>query len=134
MSHNASGEGGSSGGAHDSSGNNRGGGRALPPVTFFVGREKIRVAVSAEGGSFRAGETVARIAIVAGSDYFALKDKLVGLFGAADRFASLRFLGVDPLSPRIDRRFRNLVQSLPRHRRSHDSARSGKPSAPTAIS
>ncbi|MFA5853056.1 MAG: glycoside hydrolase family 36 protein, partial [Spirochaetales bacterium] len=103
VSHNASGEGGGSGGghggsggAHDSSGNNRGGGRALPPVTFFVGREKIRVAVSAEGGSFRAGETVARIAIVAGSDYFALKDKLAGLFGAADRFASLRFLGVDP--------------------------------------
>jgi len=70
--------------------------RALPPVTFFVGREKIRVAVSAEGGSFRAGEIVARVAILFGADYFALKDRLAGLFGAADRFAALRFLGADP--------------------------------------
>jgi len=70
--------------------------RALPPVTFFVGREKIRVAVSAEGGSLRAGEIVARVAILFGADYFALKDRLAGLFGAADRFAALRFLGADP--------------------------------------
>jgi len=94
VSHNVSEEGGSRDG---SNGNGRGPlGRALPPVSFFVGREIIRVAVSAEGGSFRAGEIVARVAIVVGSDYFALKDKLAGLFRAADRFAALRFLGADP--------------------------------------
>lgn len=64
--------------------------RSLPPVTFFVGRESVRIAVFAEGGSFRAGEVVASIAIAAGSDYFGLKDRLARLFGAAGRQGSRR--------------------------------------------
>ena len=67
-------------------------GRRLPPLTLFVGSSCLRVAVYAEGGSFRAGETIARLAVLAAPDYFALKDRLGILFGAKDRFAGQRFL------------------------------------------
>ena len=69
------------------------GSRVLPPVTFFVGSKSLRIAVFAEGGSFRAGEVVARIAIIPASGYFGLKDRLAKLFGAAGRFGELSFLG-----------------------------------------
>ena len=97
VSHNASGkkDNGGSGSDTGSGGTAAAGGRVLPPVTFFVGRKNIRIAVFAEGGAFRAGETIARIAIAAGPDYFSLKDKLAGLFGAAGRFGALAFLGAD---------------------------------------
>jgi alpha-galactosidase len=71
------------------------GGRPLPPVTFFIGVSGIRVAAYAEGGSFKAGETIARIAIVGGADYFALKDRLGLVFGAEERFEKHYFLGAD---------------------------------------
>jgi len=67
-------------------------GRCLPPLTFFVGSSCLRIAVYAEGGSFRAGETIVRLAVLAAPDYFALKDRLGILFGAKDRFAGQRFL------------------------------------------
>ncbi|HWP69201.1 MAG TPA: glycoside hydrolase family 36 protein, partial [Rectinemataceae bacterium] len=70
----------------------RGEDRCLPPVTFFVGKSSLRIAVFAEGGRFLAGETIARIAILAAPGYFALKDKLGILFDAAHRFEDLRFL------------------------------------------
>ncbi|MDP2791457.1 MAG: alpha-galactosidase [Rectinemataceae bacterium] len=69
--------------------------RALPPVTFFVSDTKVRVAVFADNGSFNAGETIARIAILSASDYFDLKDRLAVLFAAAERFDELAFLGAD---------------------------------------
>jgi alpha-galactosidase len=77
--------------------------RTLPPVTFFIGPKTVRVAVYAEGASFRAGETVARIAVLGGGDYFALKDKLAEVFGAAGRLDSLAFLGAVPASPGVRR-------------------------------
>lgn len=76
--------------------------RCLPPVTFFMGKSSLRIAVFAEGGSFRAGETIARIAILAAPGYFALKDKLGILFDAPRRFEDLRFLsegGADRPAP-----------------------------------
>ena len=77
--------------------------RSLPPVTFFVGVANVRVAVFADGGSFRTGETIARIAILPASGYFNLKDKMAALFSAggednapvAERFGELAFLGGD---------------------------------------
>lgn len=74
-------------------------GRSLPPATFFVGRKTVRVAVHAEGASFRAGELVARIGVLSGGDYFSLKDQLAEAFGAAGRLDSLAFLGAAPASP-----------------------------------
>jgi alpha-galactosidase len=75
------------------------GGRSLPPATFFIGRETVRVAVYAEGACFRAGELVARIGILGGHGYFALKDRLSEAFGAASRLDGLAFLGAVPASP-----------------------------------
>jgi alpha-galactosidase len=77
--------------------------RTLPPVTFFIGPKTVRVAVYAEGAAFRAGETVARIAVLGGGDYFALKDKLAEVFRAADRLDSLAFLGAAPARPGLRR-------------------------------
>ncbi|MFA6366563.1 MAG: glycoside hydrolase family 36 protein [Candidatus Hydrogenedentales bacterium] len=69
------------------------GSRILPPVTFFVGSKSLKIAVFAEGGSFSAGEVVARIAIISASGYFDLKDRLSRLFDATGRFGELSFLG-----------------------------------------
>ena len=77
-------------------------GRCLPPVTFFVGSSRLRVAVYAEGGSFRAGETIARLAVLAAPDYFALKDRLGILFGAQNRFAGQSFLAGEGSPPAAD--------------------------------
>ena len=71
--------------SHTAAGGGSSADRSSPPVTFFVSASTIRIAVFAEGGSFGAGETIARIAIVPASDYFGLKDRLAALFGAADR-------------------------------------------------
>ena len=68
---------------------------SLPPVTFFIGLASVRVAVYADGGSFNAGETIARVAIVPASDYFTLKDRFAELFAAMGRFDELAFLGAD---------------------------------------
>ncbi|MCE5255805.1 MAG: alpha-galactosidase [Spirochaetaceae bacterium] len=74
--------------------------RALPPVTYLIGPRSIRIAVFAEGGSFSKGELLARIALVAGQDYFDLRAKVAILFGeagqASRRFAGLRFLWEAP--------------------------------------
>ena len=75
------------------------GGRTLPPVTFFIGPETIRVAVYAEGASFRAGDLAARIGILSGGDYFAIKDQFAQAFGAAGRLDGLAFLGAVQASP-----------------------------------
>ena len=75
------------------------GGRTPPPVTFFIGPETIRVAVYAEGASFRAGDLAARIGILSGGDYFAIKDQFAQAFGAAGRLDGLAFLGAAPASP-----------------------------------
>ena len=71
----------------------------LPPATFFVGRKTVRVAVYAEGAAFRAGDLVARIAIIGAGDYFSLKDRLAEAFSAASRLDGLAFLGAVPTSP-----------------------------------
>ncbi|HOV94672.1 MAG TPA: alpha-galactosidase [Spirochaetales bacterium] len=66
----------------------------LPPVTFLIDSDSIRIAVFSDGAPFKAGEELARIAILAASDYFELKDKLAALFDAVspNRFSSLSFL------------------------------------------
>lgn len=66
--------------------------RYLPPVTFLIGPSSVRIAVFAEGGSFRKGETVARVAILAGEGYFDIKKKMALLFGSRGRFEHLRFM------------------------------------------
>ncbi len=76
-----------------------GGGRSLPPATFFIGPKTVRVAVYAEGAAFRAGDLVARIAVLSGGDYFALKDKLAEVFAAGGRLDGLAFLGAVPTTP-----------------------------------
>ena len=68
-------------------------------MTFFIGPETIRVAVYAEGASFRAGDLAARIGILSGGDYFAIKDQFAQAFGAAGRLDGLAFLGAVPASP-----------------------------------
>jgi alpha-galactosidase len=66
--------------------------RILPPLTFFVGEDWIEIHAYAEGGHFRKGETVARVAVVPAADYFELKDRLAVLFAAPGRFENLAFL------------------------------------------
>ena len=56
----------------------------LPPVSFLLRGDKIRVFAYASGGSFAAGEIIARLCVFIGPDYFSLKDKL-GSYWAADR-------------------------------------------------
>lgn len=67
---------------------------SLPPVTFFVDSGTIRIAVFADGAAFREGDPVARVALLAAPDYFALKDEMAALFGAVspNRFSALEFL------------------------------------------
>ena len=74
---------------------------SLPPVTFFVDSSTIRIAVFADGAAFREGDPVARIALLAAPDYFALKDNLAALFDAVspNRFSALEFLkGADTVT------------------------------------
>ena len=64
----------------------------LPPVSFVIGKTNISIYAYAEGGSFKKGQTVARIALMAAQGYFDLKAHLARLFGALSRFEDHRFL------------------------------------------
>lgn len=64
----------------------------LPPLTFLLRGSKIRIFAYAEGGKFARGQIVARVAVLIAPGYFALKDKLAGLWGARGRFEDLRWL------------------------------------------
>jgi hypothetical protein len=54
----------------------------LPPISFLLRGNKIRIFAYAEGGNFRRGQIVARVAVLIAPGYFALKDKIAGLWGA----------------------------------------------------
>ena len=64
----------------------------LAPISFLLRGSKIRILAYAEGGSFRRGQIVARVAVLIAPGYFALKDKLAALWGARGRFEDLRWL------------------------------------------
>jgi alpha-galactosidase len=64
----------------------------LPPLSFLLRDNKIRVLAYAEGGFFARGEVIARVAVLIAPDYFALKEKLGTLWGAQWRFDDLRWL------------------------------------------
>jgi len=64
----------------------------LPPISFTIGKTNIGIFAYAEGGSFKKGQTVARIALIAAQGYFDLKEQLARLFGASSRFEDHRFL------------------------------------------
>lgn len=64
----------------------------LPPISFTIEKTNIGIYAYAEGGSFKKGQTVARIALIAAQGYFDLKAQLALLFGASFRFEDHRFL------------------------------------------
>lgn len=64
----------------------------LPPLSFLLRDNRVRIFAYAEGGSFERGEVVARVAVLIAPDYFSLREKLAALWGAAARFDSLRWL------------------------------------------
>lgn len=64
----------------------------LPPISFVIGKTNIGIYAYAEGGSFKKGQTIARIALIAAQGYFDLKEQLARLFGASSRFEDHRFL------------------------------------------
>jgi len=70
----------------------------LPPISFLLRGSKIRIFAYAEGGSFRRGQIVARVAVLVAPGYFALKDKVAGLWGAHGRFEGLRWLSSEAQS------------------------------------
>jgi hypothetical protein len=69
-------------------------------LSFLLGAKGLRIYAYAEGGSFAAGEVLARVALVPAADYFMLKDGFALIAsGDAGRFASLSGL-CDLSSPR----------------------------------
>ena len=70
----------------------------LPPISFLLRGNKIRIFAYAEGGNFRRGQIVARVAVLIAPGYFALKDKIAGLWGAHGRFEGLRWLSSEAQS------------------------------------
>ena len=70
----------------------------LPPISFLLRGNKIRIFAYAEGGNFRRGQIVARVAVLIAPGYFALKDKIAGLWGAHGRFEDLRWLSLEAQS------------------------------------
>ncbi|MHB0855758.1 MAG: glycoside hydrolase family 36 protein [Rectinema subterraneum] len=70
----------------------------LPPISFLLRGSKIRIFAYAEGGNFRRGQIVARVAVLIAPGYFALKDKVAGLWGAHGRFEGLRWLSSEAQS------------------------------------
>jgi len=73
-------------------------GNPLPPVTFLIDADSVSVAVLADGATFRAGDQIARIALVAGRDYFDLKDKFAALFGLFDPAGGTKATKLDALA------------------------------------
>lgn len=74
-----------------------------PPVSFLFRRDRgtVSLLAYAEESLFRAGELVARVAVLHRPDYFALKDALKTLYAPYKLFDRLSFLGAPgtPLVP-----------------------------------
>lgn len=68
----------------------------LPPLSFLVRDNKVRVFAYAEGGRFDLGEVIARITVLIAPDYFSLKDRLASLWDARARFDDLHWLAALP--------------------------------------
>jgi len=64
----------------------------LPPLTFLLRDNTIRIFAYAEGGSFVRGKVIARVAVLIAPDYFSLKEQLSALWDAPCRFNDLRWL------------------------------------------
>lgn len=69
----------------------------LPPLSFLLRGNTVRVFAYAEGASFARGEVVARVAVLIAPDYFSLKDRLAAFWGAGTRFDDLRWFAA-PMS------------------------------------
>lgn len=72
----------------------------LPPLSFIVDHDTITIAAFAEGSAFSTNELLARVAVLAASDYFSLKDRLSRLFNAERRFAGWEWLAGGPVLQR----------------------------------
>jgi len=64
----------------------------LPPLSFLLRNNTVRIFAYAEGGSFARGDIVARVVVLVAPDYFALKDRLGRLWSSLRRFGDLRWL------------------------------------------
>ncbi len=64
----------------------------LPPLSFLLRDNRVRVFAYAEGGVFERGEVIARVSVLIEPNYFSLKDRLSSLWGASARFDDLRWL------------------------------------------
>ncbi len=69
----------------------------LPPVSFLLRGDKICIFAYAAGGSFAAGEIIARLCVFIAPDYFSLKDRLSSYWHADRRFEDLSWL-IEPKS------------------------------------
>jgi alpha-galactosidase len=69
--------------------------RALPPLSFSVGRRKLglKMEVYAEGGRFASGELIAEVVVAYVKGYFEAKDFLRNCFREYRHFERLAFLG-----------------------------------------
>lgn len=70
-------------------------GRATPPISFRIDRASLGTSAEAcaRGGSFRAGDLVARLCLFFRSGYFEAKDTLREVFSPYRHFERLAFLG-----------------------------------------
>jgi len=75
--------------------------RRLPPLSFLLRDNRVRVFAYAEGGVFDRGEVIARISALIEPSYFSLKDRLASLWGASARFGDLRWLAA-PVPRKLD--------------------------------
>lgn len=66
--------------------------RMLPPLSFILKGNRIRILAYAEGGHFGCGDMVGRVALLAASDYFSLKERLARIWDAGRRFSELQWL------------------------------------------
>ncbi|MDH7483452.1 MAG: hypothetical protein QHH01_02370, partial [Spirochaetales bacterium] len=64
----------------------------LPPLSFIVDHDTITIAAFTDRSTFSKNALLARIAVLAASDYFSLKDQLARLFNAERRFAGWEWL------------------------------------------
>lgn len=66
--------------------------RMLPPLSFILQGNRIRIAAYAEGGHFRCGDMAGRVAVLAASDYFSLKERLARTWDSERRLSQLQWL------------------------------------------
>lgn len=75
--------------------------RSGPPLAFRVDRKSLEIGVEAQagGGSFAAGELLARVSCAGLEGFFAERDFYASLFGGGERFENLAFLGEGRKNP-----------------------------------